>query len=113
MKTKNELKAIVNKWWVYNQTASQVGEAKYFVEQLGDWESNFTEFQKDGYQTPEGDWDLERAKDVKGGISFRLSSGTNVIDGILDMSSGTITLKDLGEVNTTGSLVFRGAGMDV
>ena len=112
MKTNNELKAIIRKWWAYNQTVAQVGEARYFVEQLGDWESNFTEFQNEGYQTPERDWDIERAKDVKGGISFRLSSGGNVIDGILDMSSGTITLKDLGEVNTTGSLVFKGASLE-
>lgn len=112
MKTKNELKAIVNKWWVYNKGMAQVAEAQYFIEQLGDWESNFTEFQKDGYQAPESDWDIERAKDVKGGISFRLSSGPNVIDGILKIESGEMELKDLGEVNTTGSLVFRTAGMD-
>ena len=112
MKTKTELKAIVTKWWVYNQTVAQVGEAQYFVEQLGDWESNFENFQTEGYQTPVSDWVIERAKDVKGGISFRLSSEVNVIDGILDMSSGTITLKDLGDVNTTGSLVFRGASLE-
>ena len=112
MKTKNELKAIVNKWWVYNKGMAQMAEAQYFIEQLADWESNFTEFQKDGYQAPESDWNLERAKDVKGGISFRLSSGPNVIDGILKTESGELELKDLGEVNTTGSMVFQTATID-
>jgi len=112
MKTKNELKAIVNKWWVYNRGMAQVAEAQYFMEQLGDWESDFTEFQKDGYQAPQTDWNLERAKDVKGGISFRLSSGPNVIDGILKIESGALELKDLGEVNTTGSMVFQTATID-
>ena len=112
MKTKNELKAIITKWWEYNQTMAQVAEARYFVEQLADWESGFQTFQNEGYQAPETDWDIERAKDVKGGISFRLSSGVNVIDGILNIENGVMDLKDLGEVNTTGSLVFRTATMD-
>jgi hypothetical protein len=112
MKTKTELKGIIQQWWAYNQTMAQVAEARYFVEQLGDWESGFQTFQNEGYQTPESDWDIERAKDVNGGISFRLSSGPNVIDGILIIQSGEIILKDLGDVNTTGSLVFRTAGMD-
>jgi len=112
MKTKTELKAIITKWWEYNQTMAQVAEARYFVEQLADWESGFQNFQNEGYQTPEVDWDIERAKDVKGGISFRLSSGPNVIDGVLKIDSGVLELKDLGEVNTTGSLVFRTATMD-
>lgn len=112
MKTKNELKAIVNKWWVYNGTVAQVGEAKYFVEQIGDCESGFKNFQTEGYVQPEVDFDLIRCKDVKGGISLRIESGPNTIDGILDMSSGILTLKDLGEVNTTGSLVFKGASLE-
>ncbi len=112
MKTKNELKAIVNKWWVYNKGMAQMAEAQYFVEQLADWESNFQNFQNEGYQTPVTDWNIERAKDVKGGISFRLSSGPNVIDGILKTESGELELKDLGEVNTTGSMVFQTATID-
>ncbi len=112
MKTKNELKAIVNKWWVYNKGMAQMAEAQYFVEQLADWESNFQNFQNEGYQTPSSDWNIERAKDVKGGISFRLSSGPNVIDGILKTESGELELKDLGEVNTTGSMVFQTATID-
>ena len=112
MKTNNELKAIVRKWWEYNQTMAQVAEARFLQEQIGDWESDFTEFQKEGWIQPEVDFELVRCKDVKGGISFRLESGPNVIDGILNLNSGLFTLKDLGEVNTTGSLVFRTAGME-
>jgi len=111
MKTKNELKAIVNKWWVYNSTQSQVGEARYFVEQIGDWESGFKNFQTEGYVQPDIDFNVSRCKDVKGGISLRIESGTEIIDGILNLDSGILTLKELGEVNTTGSLVFRGASI--
>lgn len=112
MKTENELKAIVRMWWEYNEPQAQVPEAKYFIEQVPDWESGFTLFQTEGYVQPEIDFDIVRCKDVKGGISFRLESGTNVIDGILNLGSGLLYLKDLGEVNTTGSLVFRSAGIE-
>jgi hypothetical protein len=112
MKTKNELKAIVNKWWVYNGTVAQVAEGRYFIEQIGDWESNFTNFLNEGYVEPVKDFDVIRCKDVNGGLSLRIESGPNVIDGILNIGSGVLTLKDLGEVNTTGSMVFRTAGMD-
>jgi hypothetical protein len=112
MKTNNELKAIIRKWWEYNQTVAQVAEGRYFEEQIGDWESNFTNFLNEGYIEPVKDFDVIRCKDVKGGLSLRIESGPNVIDGILDIGSGILTLKDLGEVNTTGSLVFRTAGME-
>ena len=112
MKTKNELKAIVNKWWVYNGTVAQVAEGRYFIEQIGDWESNFTNFLNEGYVEPVKDFDVIRCKDVNGGLSLRIESGPNVIDGILNIGSGVLTLKDLGEVNTTGSMVFRTAGID-
>ncbi len=111
MKTTNELKSIIKKWWDYNQTVAQVGEARYFVEQIGDWESNFTNFQTEGYQTPETDFQLDRVKDVKGGISLKVSSGPNTIDGILIMSTGELVLKD-SPTNTTGSGVFQTATMD-
>ena len=112
MKTNNELKAIINKWWEYNQTLSQVAEARYFVEQIGDWESDFENYQSEGYIQPIVDFDVIRCKDVNGGISLRIESGASVIDGILNIGNGVLTLKDLGEVNTTGSLVFRTAGME-
>ncbi len=111
MKTTNELKSIVKKWWDYNQTVAQVGEAKYLLEQIGDWESGFKNFQSEGYQTPETDFQLDRVKDVKGGISLKVSSGPNTIDGILVMETGELILKDV-EGNTTGSRVFQTAGMD-
>ena len=109
MKTNNELKAIIQKWWEYNQTLAQVGEARYFVEQIGDWESDFENYQSEGYVQPEVDFDVVRCKDVKGGISLRIESGPHIIDGILNIGNGILTLKDLGEVNTTGSLVFQTA----
>jgi hypothetical protein len=109
MKTKNELKAIIQKWWEYNQTLAQVGEARYFVEQIGDWESDFENYQSEGYIQPVVDFDVVRCKDVPGGISLRIESDTNVIDGILNIGNGILTLKDLGEVNTTGSMVFQTA----
>jgi hypothetical protein len=112
MKTKNELKAIVNKWWVYNGTVAQVAEARYFVEQIVDWESNFSNHLNEGWIAPNVDFDVIRCKDVNGGISLRIESGPNVIDGILNIGSGELTLKDLSEVNTTGSLVFRTAGIE-
>lgn len=112
MKTGNELKAIVRDWWEWNKPQAQVPEAKYFIEQVPDWESGFTEFQKEGYVQKQIDFDIVRCKDVKGGISIRLESGPNVIDGILNLNSGLLYLKDLGEVNTTGSLVFKGASID-
>lgn len=112
MKTKNELKNIVNLWWVYNQSVAQVAEARYFVEQIVDWESRFTTHLNEGWIPPVVDFDVVRCKDVNGGISLRIESGPNVIDGILNIGSGVLTLKDLGEVNTTGSLVFRTAGME-
>ena len=112
MKTKNELKAIVNKWWEYNQTLAQVAEGRYFIEQIGDWESDFENYQSEGYVQPIVDFDVIRCKDVNGGLSLRIESGPNVIDGILNIGSGILTLKDLGEVNTTGSMVFRTAGIE-
>jgi len=112
MKTNNELKAIIQKWWEYNQTLAQVGLANYFMEQIVDWESDFENYQSEGYVPPVVDFDIVRCKDVKGGISLRITSGVNVIDGILNIENGILTLKDLGELNTTGSLVFQTAGMD-
>ena len=112
MKTKNELKAIIQKWWEYNTTLAQVAEARYFVEQITDWESDFENYQSEGYVPPVVDFDIVRCKDVKGGISLRITSGVNVIDGILNIGNGVLTLKDLGELNTTGSLVFQTVGMD-
>jgi hypothetical protein len=111
MKTNNELKAIIRKWWEYNQTASQVGEARYFIEQIGDWESGFRSFQTEGWIQPVLDFDIVRCKDVKGGLSLRMESGANILDGILYMSNGVLELKDIPNMNTTGSLVFRGASM--
>lgn len=111
MKTKNELIGIIRKWWEYNKTQSQVVEARYFIEQIGDWESGFQTFQNEGYVQPETDFDIVRCKDVKGGISLRVESGTAVLDGILYIESGALELKDIPTMNTTGSLVFRGASM--
>ena len=109
MKTKNELKAIIQKWWEYNQTLAQVAEARYFVEQIGDWESDFENYQSEGYVPPVVDFDVVRCKDVPGGISLRFESGPNTIDGILNIENGILTLKELGDANTTGSLVFQTA----
>ena len=109
MKTTNELKAIIQKWWEYNQTLAQVGEARYFVEQITDYESDFENYQSEGYVPPVVDFDVIRCKDVSGGISLRIESGANVIDGILNIVNGTLTLKDLGDANTTGSMVFQTA----
>ena len=111
MKTKNELKAILEQWWDYNQTMAQMPEGKYLLEQIYDWESNFTEFQKDGYQAAEMDFELVRSKDVKGGISFKMVSGNVYIDGILNTMDGSITLKEI-EGNEIGNHVFVGARMN-
>jgi hypothetical protein len=40
-----------------------------------------------------------------------MESGANILDGILYMSNGVLELKDIPNMNTTGSLVFRGASM--
>jgi hypothetical protein len=111
MKTNNELKGIIQKWWEYNTTLAQVAEARYFVEQITDYESDFENYQSEGYVPPVVDFDVVRCKDVSGGISLRITSGVNVIDGILNIENGILTLKDLGELNTTGSLVFQTAGI--
>jgi hypothetical protein len=111
MKTKNELIGIIRNWWEYNKRQSQVAEARYFMEQIVDWESGFKNFQNEGYVQPENDFDVVRCKDVKGGISLRVESGNVVLDGILYIESGTLELKDIPTMNTTGSLVFRGASM--
>ncbi len=111
MKTKNELKAIIQKWYTYNTTQAQVAEGKYLLEQIYDWESNFTEFQKEGYQTPEVDFELVRSKDVKDGISFKMVSGDVYIDGILNILDGSIVLKEI-EGNEIGNHVFVGARMN-
>ena len=110
MKTKNELKGIVKHWWDYNQTMAQMPEAQYLVEQIYDYESDYKTFQTEGYQKPEVDFDVVRAKDVKDGISFKIVSGDVYIDGILNVLDGSIVLKEV-EGNNLGEHVFIGARM--
>jgi hypothetical protein len=110
MKTKNELKSIVNLWWEYNQTLAQMPEGKYFEEQIGDWESGFRNYTKDGYQAPTGSFTIERIKDIKGGLSMKLV-GSETLDGILNVTTGEFVEKEI-EGNTTGSFIIRGASID-
>ena len=106
MKTKNELKGIVKSWWEYNQTLAQVPEARYFEEQIGDWESGFKNYTKEGYQAPSGSFTTVKAKDVKGGLSIRIE-GSEVLDGFLNTQSG-VWVDKVGAADTE-TLTFIGA----
>lgn len=107
MKTINELKGIVRGWWNHNQTLAQMPEARYFEEQIWDWNSGFKNYTKSEYQRDTSAFQLLRVKDIKGGLAIHLKSGVNEIDGILDTKSGVWHDKVGG--NDTQTLTFIGA----
>jgi hypothetical protein len=109
MKTKTELKAIVKKWWVYNGTLAQQPEAKYFLEQIGDWESGFKNYTKEGWSADSTEFEVQKVKDVKGGLAITLV-GEEVLDGVLDTKTGVFTEKN-GSADTE-TVVFIGARME-
>lgn len=108
MKTKVELRSIINQWWMYNEQMAQLPEGRYFMEQIGDWQSGFMNHTKENYV---GDTEIQclRAGDVKEGLSIHLKSGTNEIKGILTKSGEWI---ERIESEGTGSIVFQTAGID-
>lgn len=111
MKTKAELIEIIHQWWEYNQTLAQVAEAKYFLEQIVDWESGFRMYTREGWVSTNPHFEAVRCKDVKGGLSIRLESGPNFCDGILNTATGLWVEKEVfGEV--TGSIVIQTARID-
>lgn len=107
MKTKEQLRAIIRKWWLYNSEMAQAAEGRYFEEQIGDWESNFKNHTKADYV---GDTDLIAvSKGVKEGLSIGLADGDTRIEGILLHSGEWI---ERSSNAGTGSVVFQTAGMD-
>jgi hypothetical protein len=102
-----QLKGIITKWWEYNKGLAQVAEGKYFIEQVHDHKTGFKEYTKEGYQKDESDFEIVRAKDVTGGIAIHLKSGTNEVDGILNIESGVWQDKVGG--GDTETLTFIGA----
>lgn len=108
MKTKEQLRAIIRKWWLYNSEMAQMAEGRYFKEQIGDWESGFRNHTKENYQ-PDTEIECLRAGDVKEGLSIHLKSGVNEIVGMLTKSGEWI---ERIENEGTGSVVFGTAGMD-
>jgi hypothetical protein len=107
MKTKEQLRAIIRKWWLYNSEMAQAAEGRYFEEQIGDWESEFRNHTKADYV---GDTDLIAvSKGVKEGLSIRLGDGDTRIEGILLHNGEWV---ERIENEGTGSVVFGTAGMD-
>ena len=111
MKTKSELQAIIKSWWDYNQTLAQMPEAKYFQEQISDWESGFRNYTKEEWVSTHTAFTLGRCKDVKGGLSIRLESGPNFCDGILNTTTGVWTEKETNGMEL-GSTLMRGATIE-
>jgi len=94
MKGINELKAIVTEWYNKNKGESIVASAFAFKDSVTE----------NGFQ-------IVRCKDVKEGLSIRLESGDNYIDGIFVFSTEQMVCKESFE-NELGSTVFRGASID-
>ncbi len=109
--TKAQLNRIVKSWWDWNQTIAQTPEARYFIEQIYDWNTGFKEHTKDGWIADRSEFEVLKAKDVKEGISLVLKSGNNIIDGILQTGTGEWMGKEPLN-NITGSFVLRGASID-
>ena len=107
---KAQLQAIINKWWVWNQSQSQMGEAYQFIGQIGDHSSGFRNWSKEGYVADTA-FTVQKCKEVKGGLAIRLESGGNHADGILNLQTGLWVEKEVvGDV--TGSFVMSGASID-
>ncbi len=83
MKTKAELIAIIKQWWAHNQTVAQGAEGRYFLEQIGDWESGFRMYNREGWVSENTAFVAVKCKDIPNGLSIRLESGTEYCDGIL------------------------------
>lgn len=110
MKTKNELQTIIKSWWEWNREQSQVGEPQQFREQIGDWESGFRNWSKEGWVMGD-EFQIVRVNSVRNALSIRLNSGNEFCDGLLDMRTGEWIEKE-PLTNTTGSMVIRTARMD-
>ena len=108
MKTKPELRSIINQWWAYNSEMAQLPEGRYFMEQIGDWQSGFRNHTKAEYQ-PDTEIECLKVGDVKEGLSIHLKSGPYEIKGILTKSGEWI---ERIESEGTGSMVFQTAGID-
>jgi hypothetical protein len=77
MKSTNELKALVQKWWQDNTKVATPPLARDFK----------TEIVAEGVT-------ITRCKDLDKAISFRIESGDNYIDGLIVNGTGEIQLKD-------------------
>lgn len=93
MKTTNELKGIVEQWFEKNKEDAAVPSAEQFR----------SDVKEDGFE-------IVRCKDVKEGLSVKLESGGNEVDGILMYSTGQMVCKESFQ-NEVGSTIFRGATM--
>ena len=113
---KTELQGIIGAWWVWNEEQSQMGEAYQFESQIGDWESGFRNWSKEGYQA-DTTFQIVKCKDIRlenglvRGLSIRLESGIHFTDGILNIKTGEWVEKEIVG-NVTGSFVVRGASID-
>ena len=109
MKTKAELKEIIQSWWEYNQTLAQVPEGRYFTEQIVDWESGFRMYTREGWVSTNPEIEVVRASDLKEGLGIHLKSGETDLEGILNTKTGE--WKDKGASDTT-TYQIRGASIN-